>query len=314
MENNNIKTPLVSIRCLVYNHEPFLRECLDGFIMQKTNFAFEAIVHDDASTDRSAAIIREYAEKYPDIIKPIYETENQYSKGDGSLSRIMNAAIHPAVKFIAMCEGDDYWTDPYKLQKQVDIMTNDDKVMLVHSKVKLRADYRVFDDISIKTQQKNTPLALLMANQITTLTVLFRRDIMQKAQELIAQSRIRFPMGDYPLWLAIALHGKIVLLNDCTGVYRVLQESASHSKDRKKKYCFEKGVLDVKLFFYEQYKTCLYIPSAFHNEFQEMIFHSRKRMLLDYGWMAREQLGKLMCTPFKVWKYVVSSKWKRLKK
>lgn len=68
--------PLVSIRCLAYNHEPFLRECLDGFIMQKTNFAFEAIVHDDASTDRSAAIIREYAEKYPDIIKPIYETEN----------------------------------------------------------------------------------------------------------------------------------------------------------------------------------------------------------------------------------------------
>lgn len=66
----------MSIRCLAYNHEPFLRECLDGFIMQKTNFAFEAIVHDDASTDRTAAIIREYAEKYPDITKPIYETEN----------------------------------------------------------------------------------------------------------------------------------------------------------------------------------------------------------------------------------------------
>ena len=85
---------MVTIRCLVYNHEPYLRQCLDGFVMQKTNFPFEAVVHDDASTDRSSAIIREYADKYPDIIKPILETENQYSKHDGSLTRIMNAHMH----------------------------------------------------------------------------------------------------------------------------------------------------------------------------------------------------------------------------
>lgn len=96
---------LVSIQCLVYNHEPYLRQCLDGFVVQKTNFRFEAIVHDDVSTDGSAAIIREYAEKYPDIIKPIYETENQYSKQDGSLFKIMNAACKG--KYIAMCEGDE---------------------------------------------------------------------------------------------------------------------------------------------------------------------------------------------------------------
>ena len=115
-------SPLVSIRCLVYNHEPFLRQCLDGFVMQQTTFPFEAIVHDDASTDGSAAIIREYAEKYPNIIKPIYETENQYSKHDGSILRIMEAAVHPDTKYIAICEGDDYWTDPHKLQIQVDFL------------------------------------------------------------------------------------------------------------------------------------------------------------------------------------------------
>lgn len=71
---------MVSIHCLVYNHEPYIRQCLEGFVMQKTNFRFEAIIHDDASTDGTVAIIREYAEKYPDIIKPIYETENQWSK------------------------------------------------------------------------------------------------------------------------------------------------------------------------------------------------------------------------------------------
>lgn len=127
MMNTDIK-PLVSIRCLVYNHEPYLRQCLEGFVMQKTNFAFEAIVHDDASTDNSAAIIREYAEKYPDIIKPIYETENQYSKKDGSLRRIINEACQG--KFVALCEGDDYWTDPYKLQNQVEILEKYEDVMI----------------------------------------------------------------------------------------------------------------------------------------------------------------------------------------
>lgn len=120
MPNPDSRELMVTIRCLVYNHEPYLRQCLDGFVMQQTNFRFEAIVHDDASTDGSAAIIREYAEKYPDIIKPIYETENQYSKRNGSIRRILNEHTHG--KYVAYCEGDDYWTDSLKLQKQVDFM------------------------------------------------------------------------------------------------------------------------------------------------------------------------------------------------
>ena len=95
---------VVSIRCLTYNHAPYIRQCLDGFVMQKTNFRFEAIVHDDASTDGTQDIIREYAEKYPDIIKPIYETENQYSKRDGSLRRVIDSAMSPTSKYITICE------------------------------------------------------------------------------------------------------------------------------------------------------------------------------------------------------------------
>ena len=120
VEEENTASLMVTIRCLTYNHEPYIRQCLDGFVMQKANFRFEAIVHDDASTDGTAIIIREYAEKYPDIIRPIYETENQYSKHDGSIRRIMDAHTHG--KYVAICEGDDYWTDPYKLQKQVDFL------------------------------------------------------------------------------------------------------------------------------------------------------------------------------------------------
>ena len=121
MENN--QPILVAVYCIMYNHESYIRNCLDGIAMQKTSFRFVAIVHDDCSTDKTAFILHEYAEKYPEIINPIYETENQYSKPDGSLGRIMNAAIDATgAKYIAMCEGDDYWTDPYKLQKQVDFM------------------------------------------------------------------------------------------------------------------------------------------------------------------------------------------------
>ena len=129
-----IMRPLVAINCLVYNHEPYLRDCLEGFVMQQTNFPFVAIVHDDASTDHSADIIREYAAKYPDIIHPIYETENQWRKADGSLRKIMNAAIEATgAPYIAMCEGDDYWTDPYKLQKQVNFFDTHPNVGLCYT-------------------------------------------------------------------------------------------------------------------------------------------------------------------------------------
>ena len=112
MKEKDIK---LSIVCTAYNHEKYIRSALDGFVMQKTNFAFEAIVHDDASTDGTADIIREYAKKYPDIIVPIIQTENQHSKK----VQITREIIFPMIKgkYIAFCEGDDYWTDPYKLQK-----------------------------------------------------------------------------------------------------------------------------------------------------------------------------------------------------
>ena len=121
MKNEPDKNTLtVSIKCVVYNHEPYLKQCLDGFVMQKTNFRFEAIVHDDASTDKSADIIREYAELYPDIIIPVLEEENLYSKDKVLLRRKMNNLCKG--KYVALCDGDDFWTDPYKLQKQVDYM------------------------------------------------------------------------------------------------------------------------------------------------------------------------------------------------
>lgn len=113
MENlgiDNSDVPLVSIRCITYNHEPYIAQTLDGFLMQKTTFPFDVIVHDDASTDKTAEIIREYEIKFPKIIKPIYETENQYSKHDGSLS---NIKIYN--RNLCICYCCYYYYDNYKI-------------------------------------------------------------------------------------------------------------------------------------------------------------------------------------------------------
>ena len=171
---------MVSIKCITYNHEPYIRQCLEGFVMQKTNFRFEAVVHDDASTDGTADIIREYAEKYPDIIKPIYETENQYSKKDGSLGRIMDAAC--TGKYIAMCEGDDYWTDPLKLQKQVDFLETHLECSMCSGGIRKIYEGKVVDTVLFK---KGNKIGFLYdINNYNnyayswTLTICYRRDIL----------------------------------------------------------------------------------------------------------------------------------------
>ncbi len=212
---------LVSIRCLVYNHEPYLRQCLDGFVMQKTNFAFEAIVHDDASTDKSADIIREYAAKYPDIIKPIYETENQYSKKDGSIRRIMDDATCKTTKYIAFCEGDDYWTDPLKLQKQFDFMeANPDYSLCFHP-----AYVKFENGIQERTlfgEWKETDyngLDIIRQWTIPTASVFFRAKFYNKKYFEIANDR-RFIYGDIVLFEYMSTKGRIKCINEVMSVYR----------------------------------------------------------------------------------------------
>lgn len=114
-------SPLVSIICTTYNHELFIVDCLEGFINQLTNFPFEIIVHDDASTDKTLTILKNYELKYPSLFNNIYQKENQYSKKN---INIWTEIMFPRAKgkYITICEGDDYWVDPYKLQKQVDFL------------------------------------------------------------------------------------------------------------------------------------------------------------------------------------------------
>ena len=212
---------LVAIHCLVYNHEPYLRDCLEGFVMQKTNFPFVAIVHDDASTDASAAIIREYEEKYPNIIKPIYEQENLYIKRNRQLRKIMNTAIEATgAKYIAMCEGDDYWTDPQKLQKQVDFMeANPEYSMCFHPvMVHNQQTGEEYLDTLTKVPQITTINDLArIGNYIHTPSVMYRYN--PKVSETMSQLG-KLGVGDYLSHMLYTEYGNICKLPDYMAVYR----------------------------------------------------------------------------------------------
>ena len=231
--------PLVSIRCLVYNHEPYLRQCLDGFVMQKTTFPFEAIVHDDASTDGSATIIREYAEKFPDIIKPIYETENQYRKHNGSLTRIMDAAMHPNSKYIALCEGDDYWTDPNKLQVQVDFLeSHPDYSMCFHRANTINFETgeennsfpgKVFRNIQCREYDSTE---LFEVWTVPTASMVYKRE----CQFFPLNRRYIILYGDILRVLSCAEMGKIRGCSRMMSVYRVHNSGMTFSSDSNMRF------------------------------------------------------------------------------
>ena len=250
-ENINNTKLLVVIRCLVYNHEPYLRDCLEGFVMQQTNFPFVAIVHDDASTDGSAAIIREYGEKYPDIIKPIYEAENKYSKHDGSLGRIINAAVDATgAKYVAMCEGDDYWTDPLKLQKQVDFMeTNPEYGMICSSAKQYTQKTQSFDGIIGKKGDEIFENMFVGYSDLITPSVLMRKDLYSRCLDELQPLRQLNLLFDTAIWYWFALYSKIYLIEEPLVVYRVLENSACHSTCPMKLLGMQQRYLNLKIAF-----------------------------------------------------------------
>lgn len=210
--NKKIK---VTVLCLAYNQERFIRDCLDGFVMQKTKFPFEVLVHDDASTDGTAKIIREYAEKYPDIIKPILQTENQWSRGINIWKNHMWPRING--EYVAMCEGDDYWTDPHKLQKQVDFFESRPEYSVCFHPVRVTWDDKRKPDCIWSRSKKNTlELSdLLKRNFISTVGVMYRwrKECEQLFPDLILP-------GDWYLHMLHAQVGKIGYLPDIMAVYR----------------------------------------------------------------------------------------------
>ena len=196
--------------------------------MQKTNFPFEVIVHDDASTDKTADIIRDYEAKFPKIIKPIYETENQYSKHDGSIARVMNAATKG--KYIAFCEGDDYWIDESKLQMQVDFLErNPEYTMCFHSaKILNELESVTNTDIYKKLENRDySPSELFQSWTVPTAAIVMKKEC------LFYQCKdSNFLYGDIKTVESCAHMGKIRGFHSDMSVYRIQQNGLTWDKSK----------------------------------------------------------------------------------
>ena len=214
--DNDIK---ISIICNAYNHAKYIRDTLDGFVMQKTDFKFEILIHDDASTDETADIIREYEAKYPDIIKPIYQKENQYSK-DVWITDVFQLRRSKG-KYIALCEGDDYWTDPDKLQKQYDALeSHPDVDICVHASTLINAsDGSVNGTVDHGSEMTIIPVEKVIeggGSFVSTNSILVRREILTERRKFVDVCPL-----DYTYQISGSLKGGMLYLPDNMSVYRV---------------------------------------------------------------------------------------------
>lgn len=250
----NKTVPLVSVCVATYNQQHYIGQCLDGILMQQTDFPFEIIVGEDESPDNTREICKMYAEKYQDKIRLFLRDrkESHFVKPDGTTSRYNGLWNRMSCrgKYIAFCEGDDYWTDPTKLQQQVDIMEKNPEVGLVHTDFEMsvgKVGHSKWPAEPICATEK-----LLKAEcHIGSLTMMYRRDVFEKIPKLYYQQN--FKMGDLPMQIEMSRECKFQYINKITAVYRVLENSASHNSDIQKEIDFYKSARECRMFYAKQY-------------------------------------------------------------
>ncbi len=255
---------MVSVDCLVYKHEKYLRKCLDSLVNQKTDFKYEILVHDDASPDGSPNIIKEYEEKYPDLIVPIYQTENQFSKIEIDMCWAFQFP-RARGKYIAFCEGDDYWTDEYKLQKQFDAMEAHPECSFCTHRVAVVSEDDKETDQSFPEKPLDSGVydergfldMVAIKHSFQTSSYFIRADILKKwlkEGSSIPKFVLTMPVGDKALlWLGAA-SGKLYYLNDTMSHYRTASVgswSATTEKDREYGVDYRKKIIKASEEFNE---------------------------------------------------------------
>jgi len=279
IDNSDI---MVSICCITYNHERYIRDAIEGFLMQKTNFKYEILIHDDASTDDTANIIREYEKRFPDLIKPIYQKENQYSKGASVVIEYVLKKVKG--KYIALCEGDDYWTNPYKLQKQVDFLEKNQKFSMCFHNVKVVDENKniLLNHVQFNPKEKKVNYLedIIPANYIPTCSVVFRNHLINYSDFEVLSNGLYFT--DFVIHILNAKEGPIYYFNEDMAVYRVTEKGASKSTDsrrsledklkfykRLEKYFDDKNIRRIINKATIKYKIDLYIEYVRKNELEK---------------------------------------------
>ncbi len=294
---------LVTIQCVTYNQEVYIRQCLEGLISQKTDFHFQILVHDDASTDGTAQIIRQYEQQYPQLIKGIYEEENLYSRG-GFQAIMKVLSENSQGKYVAYCEGDDFWTDSYKLQKQVDVMEAHQAVLCTHQVRSVREDgektERLLPKISesfVKDTKEFIPFLFSYGNSscfvFQACSFLMKRDLME-----FPGGRPQFmelcDVGDVPVVLYLGANGTVAYLAEEMACYRLASKSSwskSMRHDRKRVLRHEERMCSC----FEEYKN--YTEHRFDPWIDGNILKTRFNMLMQQG-----DYQKIMEEPYRsVW-------------
>lgn len=232
--------PLVSICCITYNHEKYIEDALDSFLMQETNFPFEIIVHDDASTDNTAKTIRKYEKKYPSKIIGIYQKENQYSKGRSPL----NDYVLPKVKgkYIATCEGDDYWIDSKKLQKQIEFLESNSEYVMCFHPVKVVDTDKNFTGNYIGPYRKGSKEYTIKDTVKSGFVHVSSRVIKTYVYKAERPAYMSHAMhGDYALALFLSAEGKVYCIDELMSAYRKGVENSIMTK-YKEKYSGKKEI------------------------------------------------------------------------
>lgn len=214
--------PLVSICCITYNHGPFIRQCLDGFLMQETTFPVEILIHDDASNDGTADIVRAYCAAHPRLFKPVLQSENQYLKRRKKFKpNLMFNYPRAQGRYIALCEGDDCWTAPHKLQTQVAFLEANAEYSASFHDVIRHVDGGGPGDNTRYVGSQVKPCVTLrdivLVNFVPTAGVVFRADTVRH----LPQWYPLMPVGDWPLHVLNAQRGHLRYFDEIWGVYRV---------------------------------------------------------------------------------------------
>lgn len=287
MNNEQITYPSfkVCVQCYTYNHSKYIIDTMSGFSIQRTDFPFVCCIVDDASTDGTQDVIREYINSnfdrptkschfveetdYARITYVQHKTnrncyfvvlflkENHY-RFRRSKQQYLNE-WQSVSDFVALCEGDDYWFDEMKLWKQVDLLQNNLACGMCYSKVK------VYDQTKHKFKKKEfggpyvTFSELLSNNVIPTLSAVMSRGEYDAYLNIVNPDEKNWEMTDYPLWLWFSHESKVLFLNECTGVYRVLNSSASHKTDNNSFYSFVKSTYEIRKYFCHLFEFPEYI-------------------------------------------------------
>lgn len=278
-DNNVQNSQLVSVCVQTYQHVSFIEQCLDGILSQETNFSFEILLGEDASTDGTREICIEYAKKYPNKIRLFLHHRENNIKINGSPSGRFNFLFNlysARGKYIAICEGDDYWIDRRKLQKQVDFLETNLDYGLVYTKT------MVFDQnqnklVSRKSPTKMHPKGILYYNPIPTVTILFKTGLMRRFLKEEAEKINSWPMKDYSMGIWIYYNSKIHYLKEITSVYRVLESSVSHFKNGNKRMDFMESSFEMTKYFASKY-----LPSKEYDNFLEFKYLSLYKASLLY--------------------------------